>query len=467
MRIFDKDLLLMYMGAQDGVPSHYDTKNIFGQNYLVIEKQSAGFLKDYLNGEISFNDEALELLPMYFRILKHSKYAPIAQNIREAEEKIKLELILKHKDQEKKKAFAQSKFKILNNKKEAAHLSSKDMLMIAELLEADYDYSTEKLKNKIRSFASDKINKVLKGEMPEDDCFQKLVEKVGTYQQKKQAVQLNQRVQKVEQSTSSFAKKKKLSQTAPKAKMSEIQPKASKAPVIHTEEKRTHKKKAAVKKKSGFFKKLWNKVKKPLVVCGITALGFLGIKTANEKFGKSDEALPKNDIETVTKIQTPVNNVEKQQTETKTVDFSKEQEALNQAYKKRFDSSLKIILGEEARDQLYSQIDQLAKEGKIEFKDGTTREWYAHSFTMYDKVAPNSEEAKTIKALLKGEKVNKEVLHDLVIKAKRSGTGIEASGTYSAFDNAAPEVQQQHIKTRKSVKAAEAALIQAKNAQER
>ena len=203
------------------------------------------------------------------------------------------------------------------------------------------------------------------------------------------------------------------------------------------------------------------------MVAGLALLGYIGGKTYQHFADKADDGQKQDKTETVVKTQPEVQKkkaAEPKKTE-KTADFAKELSALDKAYKNRFDTALKIILGEQGRDQLYSQVDKLAKDGKIEYKDGTTREWYAHAFTMYDQLAPNSKENKAIQALLSGQGADKEYINSLVMQAGRDGKGIKASGSYSAFDHAPKELQQQHLKNRKAVKDAEkaAALAKAQN----
>lgn len=206
--------------------------------------------------------------------------------------------------------------------------------------------------------------------------------------------------------------------------------------------------------------KKWTK--KAAVVTGLAFVGYFGGKFVQNQFSKADDNAKQNKTEVTVKQQQPVQQkVSKSQKnkESKTADFTKEMSALEKAYKNRFDTALKIILGETARDKLYQQVDSLEKAGKIEYKDGTTREWYAHAFTMYNQLAPNSKENKAVKNLLSGGNEDKAYIHSLVIQSGRDGRGIQASGTYSAFDHADKKLQQQHLKNRKAVKLAEQAAL--------
>lgn len=185
VKIYDESWLKTIVEAQAGVTPDYDPKDTFGAYSRVIERQSADFLEDYIAGAAVPTAEASDLLPDYFAILRQSKYHRIVKSLKKAETKYKLEAISRHKEDEKKKAFQATRFKILNSKKEAALLSSKDMLLIASLLKDEKEYSTVRMQDKLRSFAMEKINRTLRGEMPVDEDFAKLADTFGTYQQKR------------------------------------------------------------------------------------------------------------------------------------------------------------------------------------------------------------------------------------------------------------------------------------------
>ena len=59
--------------------------------------------------------------------------------------------------------------------------------------------------------------------------------------------------------------------------------------------------------------------------------------------------------------------------------------------------------------------------------------------------------AKELKDLTKRSENYSQWYNDLVIKAKRDGTGISGTGSYSAFDNAPQNLQQKHIQNRQNV----------------
>lgn len=468
---YDRDLLQTIVASQQGIDVNYDTKNVFGGYARAVEEQSADFLENYVQGNVVLEAGTEDLMQSFFTALKKSKYHRISSIVKKAEDKFKQNTIRQFKDNEKAKAFKDSHFKILNNKKEAARLSSRDMLLIGSLLKENLGYSTTKLQNKLRSFAEEKIRKTLNGELPQDEDFIKLTESLGTYQQRQalhnkmnpkpvkeeisniSGLELNPRIVSLDQkdSLSATTLETKPEVSTPKKNRPSMKPKSSK-----TKNKKE-------KKFVSLWGNIWKWTKRTAVVAGLAALALLGGKFAKNQFNKSSDAPQKEN--TTVQAKTPVQT--KVVEDTKTADFSKEMTALEKAYKNRFDTSLEIILGAQKRDQLYQKIDNLAKAGKIQYKDGTTREWYAHAFTMYNQLAPYSKENKVIKDLLAGKNIDKDYINSLVVKAERTGKGIKASGTYSAFDKAPKSLQQKHLKNRKAVKIAEKAATMAQTQQSR
>ena len=443
VRIYDKDLLKLIAEAQAGINPNYDPKEIFGVYSRVTERQSADFLEDYIAGSVALTPEALDIMSDYLAILKRSKYHRIVKSIKKAEDRYKLELIRKYKDDEKKKAFQATQFKILHNKKEAILLSSKDMLLIDSLLKNEKKYSTTKLKDKLRSFAMEKSRRTLRGEIPADEDFVKLVSTFGTYQQKQQTASKIESLVPVSQE-----KTKNNHSVSPQEK---------------EKENKKQSQKSTVSTKKSARKGIWSKslrwAKEVFFVAGLTLAGYFGGKFVQNQFSKADNNAKQNKTEVVAKVKQQVTEKVEAQKSPQTIEYSEAVTVLEKAYKNRFDTSLEIILGKTARDNLYQQIDKLAEDGKIEYKDGTTREWYAHAFTMYNQLAPNSKENKAVKNLLSGGNEDKGYIHSLVIQAGRDGRGIQASGTYSAFDNSGKDLQQQHLKNRKAVKLAEKAAM--------
>lgn len=453
--LVNKDLLKMYYDAQNSIYTNSGIYSSRSEQTQLIEDQSADFLQDYIDEKNDLTDDCGELMMDYISLLKQSKNRRIVKLLPEVERKFRETSILKHKEAEKSAAFIKSRFKILNNKKEAAKLSSKDMLLIHKLLQQDLGYSTAKFQDKLRSYAIEKINRTLKGEAKKDPNFDLLVQQFGTYQQKQSLKNKSAPAKNVAQENNPLI-----------LAMQDYRPssKQQKAPQEQKTQKKSQKNPQEKKSQKKYFSDLWKKTvkwtKKLAVAAGLVTLGFFGGKFVKDQIAKSSDTPKPNNTEVT--VKTPDKKTPQTTKDTQTADFSKEMSALEKAYKNRFDTSLEILLGQQKRDNLYQKIEKLAQDGKIQFKDGTTKEWYAHAFTMYNKIAPNSKENKVIKDLLAGKSVDKEYIHSLVIKAKRNGSGVSGKGSYSSFNRASKSLQAKHLKNRKMVKLAEQAVKMAK-----
>ena len=189
--LINQSELKMFMEAQASIIPNYDVKTYEGQCALAVEQQSADFLEDYLEGTIVLSDDAVTLLPQYFEILKKSKFNRIKLNVEKAVLEHKRKIIENNKQQERIKYWKDTQFNILSKKKEVQKLSSADLLLISKLINETKGYSTSKNKDRLRSIITFRINKTLSGELTADEDFYSLVEKFGSYEQKKKAAQLS------------------------------------------------------------------------------------------------------------------------------------------------------------------------------------------------------------------------------------------------------------------------------------
>lgn len=100
-----------------------------------------------------------------------------------------------------------------------------------------------------------------------------------------------------------------------------------------------------------------------------------------------------------------------------------------------YDKALEIHLqSAKARDDLYIKIQELAKTGNIVFSEGTNYKWYAHAFTMYKLIRPNSPETRVINRLLSGDKnMDQKYINNLVIQAGKTGFGVKSENTKDAI----------------------------------
>lgn len=138
-------------------------------------------------------------------------------------------------------------------------------------------------------------------------------------------------------------------------------------------------------------------------------------------------------------------------------DIQNETEAttVDRSMRDYYDTALLIHLkSEQAVQKLYHKIDSLATSGAIHFSQGTNAKRYAHAFTMYELIRPNSDENKKIQKLLAGEKVDAEYINSLVLKAGPKGNGVKPDNSSiktSHFDQATKSLKLAHLANLKSV----------------
>ena len=212
------------------------------------------------------------------------------------------------------------------------------------------------------------------------------------------------------------------------------------------------------------IKKFYYKHEAKIAVASFALLGLFGYKMYNMTNNSSPYA---NNHSFSTNVKSNTYNQMD-----KTADFTKEAQKLssntpNKEVKQDTDTQKTVITGDyfdtaleihlksqENVQNLYNKIDALAEDGKIKFADGMNTKKYAHAFTMYNLIRPNSVENKKIQNLLKGGTENPELINRLVLKAKDNGTGVKPDNksiTNSNFDMASKALQQQHLKNLKSL----------------
>ena len=212
------------------------------------------------------------------------------------------------------------------------------------------------------------------------------------------------------------------------------------------------------------IKKFYYKHEAKIAVASFALLGLFGYKMYNMTNNSSPYA---NNHSFSTNVKSNTYNQMD-----KTADFTKEAQKLssntpNKEVKQDTDTQKTVITGDyfdtaleihlksqENVQNLYNKIDALAEDGKIKFADGMNTKKYAHAFTMYNLIRPNSDENKKIQNVLKGGTENPELINRLVLKAKDNGTGVKPDNksiTNSNFDMASKALQQQHLKNLKSL----------------
>ena len=477
--LIKKSELEMIIEAQASIVPNYNVKTYEGQCAYAVEQQSADFLEDYIEGKLILSDDTIALLPQYFAILKQSQYRRIKSNVTQAENIYKRSVIEKNKEQEKIKYWKDTQFNILSKKKEVQKLSSADLLLIGKLINEEKGYSTTKNKDRLRSIISLRITDTLSGKIPADENFAELVDKYGTLEQKKRASKSSQKekaeivtpivkkidtpkpIKVINEDKQPKSKEKKVELVAVGKDKNILIPKNS-VVIDDKQDNHQNQKKVATpndkkgkpsnkkqeSNKQGWWKKVWQKVKRPVLILGVAALAVLGVRGAYNSLSSSNRDNNNNnkDFDQTENVITPINEAPAPVTDIKDTQnqLSDKEKAYEAAKKNRFDTALSLHLGVAERDNLYQKLETLEKAGKIKYENGTTREWYAYALTILDKVQPNSKENSVAKLFLNGGDVDAKYINDLVIKINPRGTGIKGVGKHSAYDNASDDMKKKH-----------------------
>lgn len=180
----DRKTILAYISAQSDANSNGDSVSEHADK---VNKQSAEFLDGYTSKRIRVNKKDLDVLQQYFDVLRASDDQGIKKHIEKA-------TIMLHKQKEEKDRAAsanndQNSFAILWQEEKMNQLSSEKLLSIADSLYKVTEYRTDRLKNKLRNYIINRIEKEFAREARNhegfDDKFSDLVSFGGTYQQKK------------------------------------------------------------------------------------------------------------------------------------------------------------------------------------------------------------------------------------------------------------------------------------------
>lgn len=417
--IFDAELVKTYAASQSCVPSRYDRKSFNSGQYYAIERQTAELLKNYLKRKVEITPDAYEYLHLLIHEASRSKRHELRILLRPAFHQLQIDLKAQKQQQKHQQKIGDIKYitSLVNNKKRIKKAPADDLVYIKQSLAAAPQPSVRKILDKLNSHGQQRLERIIRHEESVPANIDEFSRLFGTWRQQ------------------NILRHGKYTPAPRKAKVS----------LYHKVER----------SQKAFWPKLLHNskeflirnAKKIAVIGGILFAGLLAHK-ANKEITRAEQEQAKYNTE----IKTWENTTPQKKNKTiATPQFSapvKEQSttvnALEKAYKNRFDTSLEILLGKEKRDNLYKQIDTLAEKGAIKYSGGTTREWYAHAFTMYDKIAPNSAENRNIRKLLGGERQSLEYINNLVLQAGRNGKGVKGSGTHSAYDWASKDLQQRH-----------------------
>lgn len=415
----NKTMLKMYIGSQQNVPYNYKKKK--NKIFDAINEQTSELLTQYATGEKEINLEEETLINDLISAYHHSSDA-----------KQRLEAEKLHHAINKKIALTKERMKrlqnigglnsILNNKKEMRNLTSQEFVVALETIKTLSPQSKlrQNMEQRLKSYAQLKYdtmqekNKIFEAEF---NLKHKTPQKTKPIEIKK-----TQPTQKPEKTPNKFA--------------------AFLATGIE-------KIKSAAKQIKYKIKKFYYDHFAMIAIGSVAATAIVGgklVETATEQ--SSSPYTPK----TFTNYQYKASPEQK----TPTADFTKEAQKIKQSENKTqiqgdyYDTALEIHLkSKKAVQNLYDKIDALAQAGKIKFAQGTNTKRYAHAFTMYQLIRPNSAEYKQIKNLLSGGTENAEKINQLVVSAGERGQGVKPDDntiTTSNFDNASKVLQMQHIK---------------------
>jgi len=210
-----------------------------------------------------------------------------------------------------------------------------------------------------------------------------------------------------------------------------------------------------IQKLSDGIKKAWQKLSKSRKYAIYPLIGLISL--TGGIFGAqklSSSKAPKDKVENVQKptgSQTfdvqEIAALTPQQVENKT--FQTKTDSLTtdieQARKNYYDTALEIHLGTpQKRDELYASVERQIANGNFKPEQGMTIEKIAHSLTMYQLLAPNSQANHFLQQMLRADKTNpseQNKMNHLFAQTSKLKGSIQNSN----FDKQKPELQKRHI----------------------
>ncbi len=421
-----RDQIKQYISSQASVRYSGKSNSYLDSCNQVICNQSIDLIDDYLNNRIETAPEAFKDIEDLIYTLKLSSNRKTSLQLQKALHRLeqKKSLMLQTIQQLKNLKNIKIVTDILNSKKAAKKLSAAELNIINETLKQNP--TDKRLRQKAESYAllclsSLKNNGEFNKRNPEH------IKLVNNYNlqhvktaQKKHTNPLPVKTTAPTQKKAGFIKILALKLKGLKDKYQDK---------IEFLKHRLHRKK--------------RKIKDFIFLGTATAISvFLGKNIMKEiNYTYTPPIKPAKETKITPVQQTPEN-------QKKTADFAKAAETVITG--DYYDTALQIHLKSADKVQkLYNQIAALAEEGKISPDSENGIKQYAHAFTMYRLIRPNSEESKAIQNLLNGGQEDGRYIDGLVKKAGRHGQGVKPDNnsiTHSNFDNAATTLQLQHLK---------------------
>lgn len=430
--------LKMIFDAQRGVESSHGNYSYAKQCVL---DQTYDTLKDVLSGATELKAEDMDTIEALAYSYIKSVHGDAKKEAIALAEKI-VPLLHHRKENLKKLADFDYVAYVLNNKKRAVQLSPQE-LMAAKSTVAnapkDMGRLKQRLAQQLQSYALLKYAALDKKDIKQSDICKEFIQVFGLSHAKRNTAHKPKTV---------IVDKKDNKAILPKAQS----PKVSLFSNFKALGKKIRSKFGEMGKK---VKDFYHKHEYKFIGFSLALLGFATYKDC----GKSDQNLMSQQQKEYAKTyeQNAVASVDT----TKTADFVKEQKKIKQSEAQKtivgesyYDTALLIHLKTKSAVQgLYDKIDSLHTAGKISFENGLDTKRYAHSFTMYNLIRPNSKENKAIQNLLNGGQENSDYIKNLVEKAGEKGTGVKPDNNSiktSNFDKASSQLQQMHLENLKN-----------------
>jgi len=296
---------------QLNIPKKYNSKDYWGGCMRIQEEQTTAFLNDFVNDIAIVLPEHYEILENLLYVLRSSGYKPIKKLLPHAIRKYE---IMRYALRERQIAANSvkptnlnssdnNKFSIIENKKKMMMMSCSDLCVLGDAINAEKKFNTTKIKSKFYAFVSYRIELVLMGKMPIDPDFKVLLKKYGTSHQ----INLYEKIISNRVASHTPVQMQPVKQTKTKS-----QPKPAAKSKMHPVKKSVPPKQqpetaqpTVKKSRTGFFKKIgqsvtkvFNKVKKPLLIGGLFALSFFGGKRAYDAVVEESNGYTKTELYT-------------------------------------------------------------------------------------------------------------------------------------------------------------------------
>lgn len=307
-------LLTTFIQIQQSMPKKYDPREYFGSCMRIQENQMASFLHDFLNDVAVILPKDYDLMASLIFVLRSSGYKQIKKLLPAVINKYNNMESMMHERQNAAESVKPvlddnpGRFNILESKKKMQMMSCSDICALGDAINAEKNFNTTRIKNKFFAFVTYRIELVLAGKMIIDRDFNVLLNKYGTSRQialyekiisnrlssytpvqmhHANKIQTNaQSKQKPQPKAAAKPKTRSVARSVPQQKQQQSQPKQKKSGT------------GFFKKIGDGFKKVFNKVKKPLLVGGIFALSIFGGKRAYDAAVEQDAKATQTEVYT-------------------------------------------------------------------------------------------------------------------------------------------------------------------------